>query len=142
MDGIPGCTNSEYKNDHGTKFYSITTRKSKYYDHEGWRNRILQVVSRYRFIGRAEKERVARGEFYICEKHYKEEDMEYLSKSFIYPYLLVFMYSICKGTINSTVHKHVVIFYVNISHFKCFVVCYDLFLSHLRCSNLQYFSRT
>ena len=78
---FPQCTSSETEKHAGVKYFQITTRKSEYYDYNGWRERITNILSRYRVIGRVEKERIAKGKVYICDRHYAEEDIEYSSKS-------------------------------------------------------------
>ena len=58
---FPQCTSSETEKHAGVKYFQITTRKSEYYDYDGWRERITNFLSRYRVIGRVEKERIAKG---------------------------------------------------------------------------------
>ena len=78
---FPQCTSCETEKHAAVKFFQITTRKSEYYDYEGWRDKIINILSRYRVMGKAEKERIAKGRMYICSRHYAEEDIEYTSKS-------------------------------------------------------------
>ena len=79
--GFPQCTSYETEKHVGVKFLQITTRKSEYYDYEGWRDRITNILSRYRVVGKVEKERITKGKVYICDRHYAEEDIECRDKS-------------------------------------------------------------
>ena len=64
---FPQCTSSEYYKHTGVKVFQITTRKSEYYDYVGWRERIVNVLSKYRVIDKHERERIAGGKYFICD---------------------------------------------------------------------------
>ena len=53
------------------------------------------ILSRYRVIGKVEKERIAKGKVYICDRHYAEEDIECTGKSELPS-------SFCLGKVNTT----------------------------------------
>jgi len=73
---IPGCHASCTPKYDGVHFFQITTRKSEYYDYVGWKNRIVDILSKYRPIGPKEEEKIDTGKMYICSQHYADEDME------------------------------------------------------------------
>ena len=47
--------------------------------HVSWRNNIVAVLGRYRVMDKAVRERVLTGKIYICERHFKTEDIEFTS---------------------------------------------------------------
>ena len=60
------------------KFY-IPSRKDELYSE--WRKSILNVLTKYRSFKQTDlNERVSRGDIYICEKHYVEDDFIFTSK--------------------------------------------------------------
>ena len=76
-----GCFASENGLHPGVRYFQITTRNSEYYDYEGWRNNIINVLTKYREMNISElKERVMKGNVYICDRHYADEDIEYTGK--------------------------------------------------------------
>ena len=77
---FPQCTSSQYHKHAGIKFFQITTRNSEYYDYKGCRERIVNVLSKYRVIDKYERQRIAEGKYFICDRHYSDEDIEYTSK--------------------------------------------------------------
>ena len=47
--------------------------------HVKWRNNIAAVLGRYRVMDKAVRERILTGKIYICERHFKTEDIEFTS---------------------------------------------------------------
>ena len=43
------------------------------------RNNIVAVLGRYRVMDKAVRERILTGKIYICEQHFKTEDIEFTS---------------------------------------------------------------
>ena len=48
--------------------------------HVSWRNNIVSILGRYKIMDEAVRERILTGKFYICERHFKTEDIEFTSK--------------------------------------------------------------
>ena len=44
----------------------------------------MNVLSKYRVIDKHERERIAEGKYFICDRHYSDEDIEYTSKYYKY----------------------------------------------------------
>ena len=87
---FPGCIVSIYKLHEGTTIFSITKRKSEFY--QEWRKEILGILLKYRNIDLVLKEKLQNGDadFFICERHFTSDDIEYTAK-----YFLVFFLDIC-----------------------------------------------
>ena len=47
--------------------------------HVSLRNNIVVVLGRYRVMDKAVRERILTGKIYICEQHFKTEDIELIS---------------------------------------------------------------
>ena len=47
--------------------------------HVSPRNNIVAVLGRYRVMDKAVRERILTGKIYICEQHFKTEDIEFTS---------------------------------------------------------------
>lgn len=56
--------------------FQIPTRKCD----TDWRNDIVKVLGKYREVDMSLRERIANGNVYICERHFKPDDIE-LTKS-------------------------------------------------------------
>ena len=69
---FPGCHVTRTK-----KYKGI--RKDEFYSE--WRKSILNVLRKYRSFKQTDlDERVSKGDIYICERHYVEDDFEFTSK--------------------------------------------------------------
>ena len=79
---FPGCNVSRYKLHEGATIFSITKRKSEFY--QKWRKEILGVSLKYWDIDLVLKEKLQNGDadFFICERHFASDDIEYTSKFF------------------------------------------------------------
>ena len=79
---FPGCNVSRYKLHEGTTIFSINKRKSELY--QEWRQEILGVLLKYRDTDLVLKEKQQNGDadFFICERHFPSDDIEYTSKFF------------------------------------------------------------
>ena len=79
---FPGCIVPRYKLQEGTTIFSITMRESEFY--QKWRKEILGVLLKYRDIDLVLKEKLQNGDadFFICERHFASDDIEYTSKFF------------------------------------------------------------
>ena len=73
---------SKCKLHEGKATFSITERKSEFY--QEWRKEILGVLLKYRDINLVLKEKLKNGDadFFICERHFASDDIEYASKFF------------------------------------------------------------
>ena len=80
---FPGCNVSRYKLHEGTTIFSITKRKNEFY--KEWRNEILRVLLKYWDIDLVLEEKLQNGDayFFICEKIFASDDVEYTSKFFL-----------------------------------------------------------
>ena len=75
---FPGCNMSRYKLHEGTTIFSIT----KFY-HE-WRKEIPGVLLKYWDVDLVLKKKLQNddADFFICERHFASDDIEYTSKFF------------------------------------------------------------
>ncbi len=55
-------------------FFKLTARKSEFY--QNWKKDILNVVTKCRHADSDLKRPIQNGNIYICEKHFKQEDIE------------------------------------------------------------------
>ena len=75
---IPDCfTHTGGKKYKGISVFQIPTRKC---DAE-WAKKLSDVLATYRTMDAELKKLIADGKCYICETHFKPEDIEYTSKS-------------------------------------------------------------
>ena len=76
---FPGCHAARTKKYKGLSIFQIPTRKDEFYSE--WRKSILNVLTKYRSFKQTDlDERVSKGDIYICERHYVEDDFEFTSK--------------------------------------------------------------
>ena len=68
---FPECGASRTKNYQGVRIFQIPMRKNKFYTK--WNN----VV---RMLDKDLKTRTLEGNIYVCERHFKKEDIEFTSK--------------------------------------------------------------
>ena len=54
--------------------FKLTARKSEFY--QNWKKDILNVVTKCRHADSDLKRPIQNGNIYICEKHFKQEDIE------------------------------------------------------------------
>ena len=47
--------------------------------HVSWRNNTVAVLGWYRVMDKAVRERILTGKIYICERHFKTEDIGFTS---------------------------------------------------------------
>ena len=74
---FPECTVSRTAKYQGIGIFQIPMRDDDF--HVSWRNNIVAVLARYRVMDKAVRERVLTGKIYICERHFKTEDIEFTS---------------------------------------------------------------
>ena len=79
---FPRCNVSRYKLHEGATIFSITMRKSEFYQER--RKEILGVLLKYRDVDLVLKEKLQNGyaDFFICERHFASDDIEYTSRIF------------------------------------------------------------
>ena len=70
------CTNRNnlsetYK---GISLFKITNRKGDYY--ENWRKEVVNILTKSRVIDATLKHQIETDTVYICERHYKPEDIK------------------------------------------------------------------
>ena len=76
---FPGCHVARTKKYKGISIFQIPTRKDEFYSE--WRKNILYFLTKYRSFKQTDlDERISKGDIYICEKHYFEDDFEFRSK--------------------------------------------------------------
>ena len=80
---FPGCSVSRYKLHEVTTIFSITKRKNEFY--KEWRKEILGVLLKYWDIDLVLEEKLQNGDadFFICERNFASDDVEYTSKFFL-----------------------------------------------------------
>ena len=86
---FPKCTVSRTQNHQGTGIFKIPMRNNEFYTN--WRKEIVGVLARYRVMDKTLRERVQEGKISICERHFKQEDIEYTSNVFFSYYFLVYI---------------------------------------------------
>ena len=60
-------------------YFKFQPEKDEFYSE--WRKSILNVLIKYRSFKQTDlDERVSKGDIYICERHYVEDDFEFTSK--------------------------------------------------------------
>ena len=74
-----GCHVTRTKKYKGISVFQTPTRKDEFYSE--WRKGILNFLTKYRSFKQTDlDERVSKGDIYICERHYVEDDFEFTSK--------------------------------------------------------------
>ena len=58
--------------------FKLTGRKGEFY--EKWKKEVLNIVTKYKHVDANFKKQIQSGNIYICEKHYKKEDVEITRK--------------------------------------------------------------
>ena len=80
---IPLCTSNKNGLHEGIRYFQVTTRTSKYHDYDGWRNKIINIITKDRTVKITEfKARVMKGNVYVCDRHYADEDIEWTGIEF------------------------------------------------------------
>ena len=79
---FPGCTVSYTQKHNFITCFKIPTRTVEYY--VNWKNNILQVLNKYREVDKDLRDRINGGKVFICERHYKPDDIEYTSELLSY----------------------------------------------------------
>ena len=74
---FPECTVSRTAKYQGIGIFQIPMRDDDFY--VSWRNNIVAVLGQYKVMDKAVRERVLTGKIYICERHFKTEDIEFTS---------------------------------------------------------------
>ena len=79
---FPRCNVSRYKLHEGTTIFTITKRKSEFY--QEWRKEIQGVLLKYWDVDLVLKEKLQNddADFFICERHFAFDDIDYTSKFF------------------------------------------------------------
>ena len=106
---IPGCfTHTGGKKYQGISVFTIPTRKC---DAE-WTKKLCAVIGTYRTMDTQLKKLIADGKCYICETHFKPEEIEYTSK-FIFAVVIHFT-SLIGLSVNSRVSQSVRQFFTSL----------------------------
>ena len=71
---FPESTVSRTAKYQGTRTFQIPMRDDDF--HVNWRNNIVAVLGRYRVMEKAVRECILTGKIYICERHFKTEEIE------------------------------------------------------------------
>ena len=109
---FPGCHVTRTKKCKGISIFQIPTRKDEFYSE--WRKSILNVLTKYRSFKQTDlDERVSKGDIYICERHYVEDDFEFTSKL---TYIIIY-----SNEVGQKLHeyRHVQGCYVYLTNLKC-----------------------
>ena len=75
---FPQCGVQRIHKYSGIRLFKIPTRKCDFYTE--WRTNLINVISRYRLVGKTLKERIMKGKVYVCERHFLPEDIERTGK--------------------------------------------------------------
>ena len=70
---FPECTVSRTAKYQDIGIFQIPMRDDDFL--VSWRNNIVAVLGRYRVV----RERILTGKIYVCERHFKTEDIEFTS---------------------------------------------------------------
>ena len=106
-----GCHVARTKKYKGISILQIPTRKDEFYSE--WRKNILYVLTKYKSFKQMDlDERVSKGDIYVCERHYVEDDFEFRSK---------LTYSIYSNELGQKLHdyRQVQERYVYLTNLKC-----------------------
>ncbi|XP_012566352.2 uncharacterized protein LOC105850424 [Hydra vulgaris] len=71
---LPGCTVSRSIKHKDITLFRIPIRTGDFY--KKWRQRLLAIITQYRDFDKDLKERLSKGNIYICENHFLAEDIE------------------------------------------------------------------
>ena len=74
---FPECTVSRTVKYQGIGIFQIAMTDDDF--HVSWRNNIVTVLGRYRVMDKAVREHILTGKIYICEQHFRTEDIEFTS---------------------------------------------------------------
>ena len=75
---FPNCgTNRREKYD-GVGIFRISQRKSPLYS--AWREEVISIIKKYRVVDETFKRQIEAWNISICERHYKQDDIEFTSK--------------------------------------------------------------
>ena len=75
---LPQCGTTRREKYESVGIFQVSQRTSERY--VAWKKAVYDVVSKYREEDRAFKKQIEAGNVWICEKHYKPEDIEFTSK--------------------------------------------------------------
>ena len=73
----PECTVSRTAKYQVTGIFQNPMRDDDF--HVSWRNNTVAVLGWYRVMDKAVRERILTGKIYICERHFKTEDIGFTS---------------------------------------------------------------
>lgn len=66
---ILGCSTSRRKV--GVAIFRVTAGKDEY--NTNWRNKVIDIVTKYREIDKPLRDRIEKKNIYICERHYEDK---------------------------------------------------------------------
>ena len=75
---LPGCPVSRTVNYRDVSLFRIPMRSGEFY--QRWRDNMIAVLKKYREFDKTIKERLQKGEIYVCERHFAPEDIELTSE--------------------------------------------------------------
>ena len=76
-----GCyTNRKTKQYDDIGLFKLPGRENEFY--AGWKDKIVEVIKRYRVVDEKLRERIQKGIVWTCERHYKPEEIERTSMFF------------------------------------------------------------
>ena len=85
---FPQCSVQRIPKYDGIGLFEITRRKGDFYVQ--WRNNLIAEISRYRVIDKALQHRLDHGKVFICELHFRPEDIEPTGKYSIFYLIYAF----------------------------------------------------
>ena len=62
----------------GIGIFRISQRKSPFYS--AWREEVITIIKKYRVVDKSLKRQIDSWNISICERHYKQDDIEFTSR--------------------------------------------------------------
>ena len=75
---FPGCHINRGEKYKGIAIFRVSQRNLPNY--VTWREEVVEVIKRYRVVDEDFKRQIKANNIRTCERHYKDEDIEYTSK--------------------------------------------------------------
>ena len=72
---FPQCSVSQSKKYEGISLFKIPQKKCD----SSWKKEVTAVVKKYRVIDKSLRNRLEKGQVFICERHYESTGIEYTS---------------------------------------------------------------
>ena len=75
---FPNCGTNRRKKYDGIGIFRISQRKSPFYS--AWREKVITIIKKYRVVDKSLKRQIDSWNISICERHYKQDDIEFTSR--------------------------------------------------------------